>query len=407
MSFNPWPVVRAQWMAYRWMAWLTLMLVALAVATGVAVIAQERALRQGSARAADDFDLLVGAPGSATQLVMTSIYLRPQAVPLLDASVLNRLTNAPGVKYAAPIAFGDRWRGYPIVGTTVDLAARGGELKIVEGRLFTHRQESVIGARVPLALGEKIHPQHGLDDDDGDAQEHHEHQAKTYTVVGRLPARNNVWDQAILVPVEDVWQLHGLPDGHALVDRARIGPPWDASRLSGVPAVAVKPDSVATAYRLRGEFRGHESMALFPAEVLNELYLTLGNVRDLMTALTLSTQVLVVLAILMAVLLSLVARRKQWAVLQAMGASRAYVLWAIWLEVAGLLVAGAVLGVGLGWAFAQGLSWWLARNLGFALPVQLGWQEWRLVLGLLLASALIVLIPALVQSHREIVEDLM
>jgi putative ABC transport system permease protein len=103
-----------------------------------------------------------------------------------------------------------------------------------------------------------------------------------YTVVGRLPARHNVWDSAILVPVEDVWQVHGMAQGHDPAHDQHIGPPWDAKYLSGVPAVAVKPNSVA-AYSLRGQFRNARSVALFPAEVLNDLYLTLGNVRDLLS----------------------------------------------------------------------------------------------------------------------------
>ena len=43
-----------------------------------------RALREGSARAADAFDLLIGAPGSETQLVLTSVYLQPASLDLID-----------------------------------------------------------------------------------------------------------------------------------------------------------------------------------------------------------------------------------------------------------------------------------------------------------------------------------
>ena len=73
-----------------------------------------------------------------------------------------------------------------------------------------------------------------------------------------------------------------------------IGPPWAPARLPGVPAIAIKPDSVSAAYLLRAKFRTPRSAALFPAEVLNDLYATLGNVRDLMSMLALATQILVV-----------------------------------------------------------------------------------------------------------------
>ena len=91
-----------------WAASLVIvLLVALATALGVAVTLQERALRLGSARAADKFDLIVGAPGSETQLVLSSVFLQPAALPLMPGDVLTKLIANPRVAWAAPIGFGD------------------------------------------------------------------------------------------------------------------------------------------------------------------------------------------------------------------------------------------------------------------------------------------------------------
>lgn len=61
---------------FRLGAVVVVLIVALAVALGVAVTLQERALRLGSARAAEKFDLIIGAAGSETQLVLSSVFLR-------------------------------------------------------------------------------------------------------------------------------------------------------------------------------------------------------------------------------------------------------------------------------------------------------------------------------------------
>jgi putative ABC transport system permease protein len=418
MVFNPLPVVLADFRRNRLLAAVTVLLVAIAVATGIAVSTQERALRQGSARAADDFDLLVGAPGSPTQLVLSAVYLKLQALPLLDGQTLARAAQAPGVAYAAPIAFGDHWQGHPIVGTIAAFASRGGALQPSEGRLFARRGEAVVGAAVKLAVGATLQPSHGLhqqqaDEDDehdehegqhGQHSEHHAH-ALRYTVVGRMPARHNVWDQAILVPVEDVWAVHGLPTGHA-DGEGHIGPPWQAAGLPGLPAIAVKPQSVGAAYGLRGMFRTPTSMALFPAEVLNELYATLGNVRDLMALLTWATQVLVLAAVLMALLVGFLARRRQFAVLRAIGAPRGYVFAVVWLEVATLIAGGALAGVGLGYAASAALAAWLATRTGFAMPVSLGATEAWLLFGLVAAGMLIAALPAVLSFRRSIAAGL-
>ena len=87
------------------------------------------------------------------------------------------------------------------------------------------------------------------------------------------------------------------PTGHAEgVDRRRsaVG---RRRRRPGVSAVVVRPRSVADAYRLRARYRAGETTAVFPAEVLVELYAPLGDVRDLLRLLTVLTQALVLLAI--------------------------------------------------------------------------------------------------------------
>ncbi len=86
---------------------VVVLLVALATALGVAVTLQERSLRLGSARAADKFDLIVGRAGSETQLVLSSIFLQAAPLPLIDGSVLTKLSADPRVDWAAPVGFGD------------------------------------------------------------------------------------------------------------------------------------------------------------------------------------------------------------------------------------------------------------------------------------------------------------
>ena len=84
------PIVMTLFRRNRATVLLFVCLVTIAVALGIAVPAQERALRQGSARAADRFDLIVGAPGSQTELLMNIVYLQPSAIELLKPEVLAR-----------------------------------------------------------------------------------------------------------------------------------------------------------------------------------------------------------------------------------------------------------------------------------------------------------------------------
>ena len=78
------------------------LIVALATALGIVVTLEERALRLGSARAANAFDLLIGAPGSETQLVLSSVFLQPAPLPLLSGG-FRRLLSAFILQLLSPI----------------------------------------------------------------------------------------------------------------------------------------------------------------------------------------------------------------------------------------------------------------------------------------------------------------
>jgi putative ABC transport system permease protein len=78
----------------------------------------------------------------------------------------------------------------------------------------------------------------------------------------------------------------------------------------------------------------------------------------------------------------------------------------VWIEVALLIAIGALLGTGLGWVAAKLLSHWAQLQLGFEMPVRLGAAEGLLVGGLVLAGALIGLLPAWLSFRRSIAEGL-
>ena len=134
--------------------------------------------------------------------------------------------------------------------------------------------------------------------------------------------------------------------------------------------------------------------------------MALGNVRDLMSVLAFATQVLVVAAVLMALLVGFLARSRQFAVLRAIGASRGYVFCIAWVEVVLLMSAGAPLGLLLGFGASTALACWLQAQTGFAMAVSLGVPESCLIGGLVLAGVLVATLPAWLAFRRPIAQGL-
>jgi putative ABC transport system permease protein len=408
---NPLRMVTADLRSLRHTAWATVLLIAVAVAVGLAVNAQEQGLRRASTVAADDFDLLIAAPGSQTQLVLTAIYLQPEALPLMDVRVLNTLASDPRVSAAAPIAFGDLVRGYPVVGTTQNFISRWGRVTPAEGRSFEREAEAVIGAEVGLAVGDKVVPSHAMAGRrtpfgvEGTDEATHRHEGASYTVVGRLPPFGSPWDRAILVPIESVWETHGLSNGHAAED-GKLGPPFDAEKLAGVPAIVVKPRAVNDAYALRQQYRQGGTMAFFPAEVLVSLYRTIGDVREILVVASILNDVLIfaVAAMLFLALASL--RRRRYAVLRALGASRFYILLTVWLGTALPLALGCLGGLALGTLASAAASKLIEARTGLTITATIDGGNIALVAGLILLASLVAIVPALLIFRSPVAESL-
>ena len=395
---------------------VVVLLVALATALGVTVTLQERALRLGTARAADKFDLVIGAAGSETQLVLSSVFLQPAALPLMDGDVLARLNADPRVAWAAPVAFGDSFAGYPLVGTTTTLI-RNTSPGFAEGGMFATEGQAVIGAAVRLRLGSEIKPMHGTAEAGGET-----HTELVYHVSGRLKPTGTPWDRAILVPVQAVWHIHGLDeeddddhdataestepahaedrDHHGAIDAdAPVDEDFDA-HAPGLPAILVKPKSIADAYKLRQDYRQGATLAVFPGEVLTSLYATLGDARQVLSAVAIGAQGLVAAALMLVTVVHIGQRRRQIGALRAFGAPRLAVTAIVWLELFFLVTLGIGLGYLIGYGAALAIADRFTVQNGLILPVNFARQDLWQAIGMVAFAAILSAIPAML-AYRQ------
>lgn len=364
---NPIPFVLAQWRQSRSTLIAMAILIAVGCAISLGVTAIERAVREASSRSANRFDLIVGAAGSETQLVLSTVYLQPAALKLMPMDVLTRLRADPGVAQATPIATGDSFAGYAIVGTSVEFASQQGQLKLATGRWFDDHDEAVAGAATTLQVGDRYTPLHGSANDN--AIETQAHGGHSIRVVGRMPPTGTPWDKAILVPYESVLEMH------------------HAGHQAGIPAIVVKPRSVMDAYRLRATYRRGDTTAVFPAETLTALYRTLGDVRELVFWIASTGQALVLAAVLLGLYATLSANAQGLLALRAMGASRGFVWLTLWLQAMTMLLLGAALGVGCAALGITVTATALSSRLGMGIDARLiGRDFWPLLLMLAAAS---------------------
>ncbi len=132
----------------------------------------------------------------------------------------------------------------------------------------------------------------------------------------------------------------------------------------------------------------------------------MGDVRRIMGALTLATQVLVVAAILAGILALLDLQRQRFAVLRALGASRMFIFLTVWTYVTLLIATGALAGLVLGWGVAGIISHFLAQASGVAMRATVGGTEFRLVGALLIVGAFLAAVPATLIYRRPVIDAL-
>ncbi|MEM8591237.1 MAG: ABC transporter permease [Pseudomonadota bacterium] len=398
--FAIWPLLAGLFLKHRAISSVFVILIAISIAIGTGIIAQERGLREATARSAEKFELIVAAPGNEITAMLASVYLQPTSLPLLGGDIYSRVSDHELVEFATPLAFGDSWNGAPVVGTTPGFVEHlsGG---LAEGRLFETTDEAVIGGRIPLGLGDTFEPVHG-DGSRGILDEH----GAALSVVGVMPLTGSPWDTAIVVPVEQVWEVHALPTGHGLDWDGRVGPPFEAENFPGTPAILVGVETLWASYALRAEFTNPETMAFFPGTVLAELHAIMGDIRQLMSVLAIASQFLVAIAVLagLAMLSLLLARRL--ALLKALGAPQRFIFAVTWSFATLLILSGAALGVALSFAATRVISGVITARTDILVNTRLGWDELHLVAAFASLSGLLALLPAWRASRRPVIDNL-
>ena len=376
-------------------------LLALGVATITLVILLSRELEQRLVREAAGIDLVVGAKGSPLQLVLAGIYhadVPPGNVPL---AVVEELARRPLVRQVIPMALGDSYRGYRIVGTEPAFVAHYGATP-AQGRAWTAPMEAVLGSEVTratgLGVGGVFTGSHGLAEGGGD------HDATPYRVVGVLAPTGRVIDRLVLTGIESVWSVHEHADADA--DHARGADPAHAqaaaANTSGpapareVTLALIKYASPVAAASLPRAINAETVLqAASPAYESARLFTVFGIGTDVVRGFALLLVVASVFGLFVALTQALDERRYDLAIMRALGASRGRVVAVLVVESMLLAVSGLLAGLGIAHGLAATIGTWLPAAGELAHGAR-AWQaeEWGVVALALGAGIIATVIPA-------------
>jgi putative ABC transport system permease protein len=371
---------------------LNLLLLALGIATITVLLLATSQLEERMGRDARGIDLVAGAKGSAMQLVLAAVFHLDAPtgnIPLADATALAKHKL---VKKAIPLALGDSFRGFRIVGSNHDYPAHYGAA-VAAGRLWTEPMEAVIGAEVAaktgLTVGAAFTGAHGVEAE-GDI-----HEALPYKVVGVLAPGGTVLDRLILTGVESVWVVHEHAEPGA--DPKKLLAAMD-DKEKEITALLIQYASPLAAATLPRQINSASALqAASPALESARLFRILGVGVDVLRAFGVILVLAAGLSVFIALLNALEERRYDLAVMRMLGASPAKLMGLMLLEGITLSFAGGIAGLALGHLLTEALGTALKAAQQAAVT---GWS-WSALEPWLLALAIAVgVVASLVPAWR-------
>jgi len=373
---------------------LTALSITLGVSLVIASILLTRGIKEGFVEGTTDYNLVVGAKGSPTQLVLSVVFRMDVATPNILTRTFRNLHEDPRVDVAVPLALGDAFRGFRYVATGPAYFAsfpwRRKTFSLWEGRFFHDdvpdqpTYEALLGSEAARRTGLRI----------GDRFYEGEEMAEyPLTVVGILRPTRSADDRAIFFSLASFWGMNEI---------ARRMP------IKPLTAVLVRAKRMSDLPSLNRELNvSTETQSVLPSAVLLTIFNLLGVVEEALAVILAVVAVVVVLYVLVSMYGATLTRRREIATMRALGARRGTILGIVLTESAMLAIAGGVAGLAGGHLVAYvGASVLAARGVQVANPLVFSALE-PVVLGSVILLGIIAgMLPAVLAYGTEVEENL-
>lgn len=343
---------------------LNLLLMTVGIAMMTFVLSASQQLQQSATRDAQGIDLVVGAKGSPLQLILSSIYHIDIPTGNIPLAAQAQLAQNRMVKKVIPLALGDSYQGFRIVGTNPDYIAHYDGV-MAQGKIFDAPLQAVFGAqaaaRTGASIGARFSGSHGL------ARGGEEHGGSPFTVVGILKPTGSVLDRLVLTPVESVWKVHEVENGINPNDKEEKEAMDSERELTALLVQYASPLAAISLPRFVNSQNGLQ--AAQPAFEAAKLFRLLGAGVDVLRGIAAMVLFSAALSMFVALYSALEERKTDLAILRTLGAAPLKLLLLLLTEGLLLALAGALLGWLLGHAALVILGQLLASDQGLNLNV--------------------------------------
>lgn len=406
----------------RFAVGLTVFTVAVSVALLLAVERVRVQTRASFASTISGTDLIVGARTGPVQLLLYSVFRIGDASNNIRYSTYEELAAQPQIAWAIPIALGDSHRGFRVLGTNGAYFEhfRYGDkqaLQFTQGSAFAALHEAVLGAEVAAKLGyqvgDAIVVAHG-----GGNHDIMVHDDQPFRVVGILQRTGTPVDRTVHVSLQSLEAIHA--DWQHGVRIPRRGPAADhdahdhdhdtANTPQAITAIFVGLNNRAAAFTLQrqlNDYRGEPLLAIMPALTLTQLWSLVGVAESALVLISICVVIAGLLGMTTALVSTLNERRREMAILRALGARPWQIGALLLMESTAISLVGALAGVLIVCLALLLAAPWLAGQFGLYLhPLAFTQRELVLLLAVMAGGLIAGLIPAWLAYRRSLADGL-
>jgi putative ABC transport system permease protein len=361
-------------------------------------------VRENFSQSVSGTDLIVGARTGSVQLLLYSVFRVGSATNNIRWSSALAIAQHKAVAWTVPVSLGDTHRGFAVLGTSNGYFEhfRYGDrqpLQMAQGKPFESVFDAVLGAEVAQRLGYRLGTRIVLSHGDG-RMTANDHADKPFTVVGILARTGTPVDRSVHIRLDGMEAIHldwiaGTPlPGMAVpadqVSRHNLTPKRVTAVLVGLKTRA----AVFSVQRAISEFDAEPLMAILPGVALDELWDVVGIGERGLLLMSLLVSLVSLVGLVAVITAGLDQRRRELAILRAVGAGPWQILWLLALEGALVTACGAALGAAVCVGLVAALGGWAAAQFGVALHLQApSSAEWALLASVLAAGSLASLVP--------------
>lgn len=395
-------------------ALLTLLTVAISVTLLLGVERVRTQAKASFANTISNTDLIVGSRSGQVNLLLYSVFRIGNATNNIDWQSYQEISQQRAVKWAIPISLGDSHRGFRVIGTNDSYFkhyqyGQKQHLTFSDGRPFNTLFETVVGAEVAKKLNYKINDEiviaHGISD-----KKFNRHDNLPFKVVGILKPTGTPVDRSVHVSLGAIEAIHvGWESG------ARIGQTPDAAQLAEyqfepkqITAFMLGLHSKIQTFALQRSINTYKKeplSAIMPSIALHELWGMMSIAEQALLVVSGFVVIAGLLGMLTSLLTSLNERRREMAILRAMGARPSHIFFLLISEATVLTSAGIVLGTILLYVGLFALQPMIQQQFGFFIEVTLLSTYELTLLALVQTAGIIVGIIPAVRAYKHSLAD--